>query len=56
MATELPAAKDVSFLVGFKNKGKSNMVVDSMDASFRYAMDFSFHLQNVRFDLNIFGH
>lgn len=42
----MPASKDVSFLVGFLNRGKSNLVVDSMEASFRYAMDFSFHLQN----------
>jgi len=34
------------FLVGFANKGTKDYVVDSMDASFRYAQDFSFHLQN----------
>ncbi|CAG2107667.1 unnamed protein product [Medioppia subpectinata] len=44
--SELPAGKEVHFLVGFANKGTKDYVVDSMDASFRYAQDFSFHLQN----------
>lgn len=44
---ELPAGKDVAFLVGFRNKGQQDFVVDAMEASFRYAMDFSFHLQNL---------
>lgn len=43
---DLPAGKDVSFLVGFSNKGKQDFTVHSLEASFRYAMDFSFHLQN----------
>jgi len=43
---ELPAGKEVHFLVGFANRGTKDYVVDSMDASFRYAQDFSFHLQN----------
>jgi len=43
---ELPAGNEVHFLVGFANKGTKDYVVDSMDASFRYAQDFSFHLQN----------
>jgi len=46
MGLELPAGKDVHFLVGFKNKGTKDFNVETMDASFRYAMDFSFHLQN----------
>jgi len=46
MGLELPAGKDVHFLVGFTNKGSKDFYVDSMDASFRYAQDFSFHLQN----------
>jgi len=46
LGNQLPAGKDVSFLVGFTNNGKTNFVVESMEASFRYAMDFSFHLQN----------
>ena len=36
----------MSFLVGFTNKGNGDFLVESMEASFRYAMDFSFHLQN----------
>jgi len=46
MGLDLPAGKDVSFLVGFVNKGQRDLVIDSMEASFRYAMDFNFHLQN----------
>jgi len=46
LALELPAGKEVHFLVGFENKGAQEFVVESMDASFRYAMDFSFHIQN----------
>jgi len=46
LGNQLPAGKDVSFLVGFTNNGKTNFIVESMEASFRYAMDFSFHLQN----------
>jgi len=46
MGLELPAGRDVHFLVGFANKGSKDFIVDSMDASFRYAQDFSFHLQN----------
>lgn len=43
---ELPAGKDVQFLVGFTNKGKQDFLVETMDASFRYPMDFSFYIQN----------
>jgi translocon-associated complex TRAP, alpha subunit, putative len=45
---ELPANSEVHFLVGFANNGQKDLTIDLMDASFRYAMDFSFHLQNVR--------
>lgn len=43
---ELPAGKQVRILVGFTNKGKSDFMVDSMEASFRYPQDYSFFLQN----------
>lgn len=50
---ELPAGKVVEFLVGFNNKGDAdglesppNFVIETVDASFRYPMDFSFHIQN----------
>jgi translocon-associated protein subunit alpha len=43
----------VEFLVGFNNKGDADgiesppdFVVETLDASFRYPMDFSFHIQN----------
>lgn len=32
--------------MGFTNKGDQEMVVDSLEASLRYPMDFTFHLQN----------
>lgn len=43
---ELAAGKDVQFLVGFTNKGTKDFLVETMDASFRYPMDFSFFIQN----------
>jgi len=43
---ELPAGQVVEFLVGFTNKGDSDMMVDSLEASLRYPMDFTFHIQN----------
>jgi len=43
---ELPAGKDVHFLVGFANRGSKDFVVEAMDASFRYPLDFTFHIQN----------
>lgn len=46
LGLELPAGKDVHFLVGFANRGSKDFVVEAMDASFRYPLDFSFHIQN----------
>nr|XP_015923351.1 translocon-associated protein subunit alpha isoform X2 [Parasteatoda tepidariorum] len=46
IVSELPAGKDVHFLVGFSNKGNKDFIVDAMDASFRYPMDFTFYIQN----------
>jgi len=43
---ELPAGQVVEFLVGFTNKGDQEMIVDSLEASLRYPMDFTFHIQN----------
>lgn len=52
-SVELPAGKVVEFLVGFNNKGDADgiesppdFVLETLDASFRYPMDFSFHIQN----------
>lgn len=43
---EFPAEKMVKFLVGFSNAGSQDFVVDTMEASFRYPQDFSYHIQN----------
>lgn len=45
-SVELPAGHIVEFLVGFENKGESDFIVEALDASFRYPMDFSYHIQN----------
>lgn len=44
--SELPAGQITEFLVGFTNKGEQEMVVDSVEASLRYPMDFTYHIQN----------
>ncbi|UYV81155.1 SSR1 [Cordylochernes scorpioides] len=46
--SELPAGKDVHLLVGFTHKGttEEDFVVETLEASLRYALDFSFHIQN----------
>lgn len=43
---ELPAGQSVEFLVGFLNGGADNFVVESLEASFRYPMDFNYYIQN----------
>lgn len=43
---ELIAGAPVEFLVGFRNKGQEDFIVDTIDASFRYPMDFNFFIQN----------
>lgn len=43
---ELPAGYPVEFLVGFLNKGLDEFVVESVEASFRYPMDFNYFIQN----------
>ncbi|CAL8100737.1 unnamed protein product [Orchesella dallaii] len=43
---ELHAGKIVEFLVGFTNKGKDSFLLETLDASFRYPLDYSFHIQN----------
>lgn len=53
---EFPAGKPVRILVGFTNNGDKDFVVESMDASFRYPQDFSYHIQNfttVRFSRQV---
>lgn len=44
--SELPAGVPVEFLVGFRNKGDQEFFLDTLDASFRYPMDFNFFIQN----------
>lgn len=44
--SSMAAGKVVRFLVGFTNKGGKEFLVESLDASFRYPQDFSFHIQN----------
>lgn len=43
---ELPAGQITEFLVGFTNKGDQEMVLDHVEASLRYPMDFTYHIQN----------
>ena len=43
---ELPGGVPVEFLVGFLNKGKSDFIIESVEASFRYPMDFNYFIQN----------
>lgn len=44
--SDLAAGQPVSFLVGFENAGEGDFVIDTMEASFRYPQDFSYHIQN----------
>ncbi|KAL7305718.1 hypothetical protein TKK_0001972 [Trichogramma kaykai] len=43
---DLPAGKPVEFLIGFTNKGEVDYVVETVDTSFRYPMDYNFYIQN----------
>ncbi|XP_018801302.1 PREDICTED: translocon-associated protein subunit alpha [Bactrocera latifrons] len=43
---DLPGGKPVEFLIGFTNKGKNEFVIETVEASFRYPMDFNYHIQN----------
>ncbi|KAF5303350.1 hypothetical protein FQR65_LT08263 [Abscondita terminalis] len=43
---ELPAGVPVEFLVGFRNKGQEDFILETIEASFRYPMDFNFYIQN----------
>jgi len=46
LISELPAGNLVEFLVGFTNKGSQDFILETLEASFRYPMDFSFYIQN----------
>lgn len=43
---ELPGGVPVEFLIGFLNKGKLDFIIESVEASFRYPMDFTYYIQN----------
>ncbi|CAG9803097.1 unnamed protein product [Chironomus riparius] len=43
---ELPGGVPVEFLIGFKNKGLNDFIIESVEASFRYPMDFNYYIQN----------
>ncbi|CAG0917892.1 unnamed protein product [Notodromas monacha] len=43
---ELPAGKPVEIIVGFHNKANYDFIIDSLDASFRFPMDYNYHMQN----------
>lgn len=43
---ELPAGEPVKVLVGFRNTGQKDFIVESMDAAFRYPQDYSYYIQN----------
>ncbi|XP_034940821.1 translocon-associated protein subunit alpha [Chelonus insularis] len=43
---ELPGGHLVEFLVGFTNNGKSDFILETLDTSLRYPMDFKYHIQN----------
>lgn len=43
---QLPAGKVINILVGFHNKGEKEFIVETIDASFRYPQDYSYHIQN----------
>ncbi|XP_070491756.1 translocon-associated protein subunit alpha [Chironomus tepperi] len=43
---ELPGGVPVEFLIGFMNKGKNDFIIESVEASFRYPMDFNYYIQN----------
>ena len=43
---DLPGGKPVEFLIGFLNKGQQEFVIETVEASFRYPMDFNYFIQN----------
>lgn len=44
--SELPAGKAVEFVIGVINSGDHDYIIDGADASFRYPMDYNYHIQN----------
>ena len=46
-SANLPAGTVANVIVGFKNNGKADFKVNSMEGSFRYPQDFNYFIQNV---------
>jgi translocon-associated protein subunit alpha len=44
---ELISGHIVKFLIGFSNRGEKDFTVKHCETSFRYPLDFSYHVQNV---------
>uniref|UniRef100_A0A1I7YZK4 Translocon-associated protein subunit alpha n=1 Tax=Steinernema glaseri TaxID=37863 RepID=A0A1I7YZK4_9BILA len=44
--TDITAGKIVKYLIGFQNNGDNDYTVRFSDTSFRYPMDYSYHVQN----------
>lgn len=45
-SVNLQAGRLVKLLIGFRNNGTTNFLVDGVDGSFRYPQDFSYFIQN----------
>jgi len=43
---DLIAGKIVKYLIGFANRGEKDFIINFAETSFRYPMDFSYHIQN----------
>ncbi|PAV61344.1 hypothetical protein WR25_18195 [Diploscapter pachys] len=43
---EFPANRPVRYLIGFQNRGEKDFIIKSSETSFRYPMDFNYHIQN----------
>lgn len=48
-SANLPAGSIANVIVGFKNNGKADFKIDSLEASFRYPQDFNYFIQNVSY-------
>ena len=42
----MPAGKPLHILVGLKNNGNKEFIVQTLDASFRYPQDYNYFIQN----------
>ena len=51
LALELVVGRVTKFEIGFANRGEKDFTVHFSHTSFRYPLDFSYHVQNVRFSI-----